>query len=70
MPLLPDRLVYSPIIDRPHFKWPNDARVAFWVAPNVEFYEYLPDSDGVRTASRRPWPWTHSPRRNYPYLVR
>ena len=57
MPLPPDRLAYSPIIDRPPLKWPNDARVAFWVAPNVEFYEYLPDFDGVRNA----WPRTPSP---------
>ena len=32
--------------------WPNNARVAFWVAPNVEHYEYLPDYDG----QRNPWP--------------
>jgi hypothetical protein len=40
MPLPPDRLVYGPIIDRPAFNWPHGARVAFWAAPNVEFYEY------------------------------
>ena len=38
----PDRFDYSPIIDRPVIKWPNNARVAFWVAPNVEWYEYTP----------------------------
>lgn len=38
----PDRFEYSPIIDRPVIKWPNDARVAFWVAPNMEWYEYTP----------------------------
>lgn len=38
----PDRFEYSPIIDRPVIKWPNDARVAFWVAPNIEWYEYTP----------------------------
>ena len=40
----PDRFDYSPIIDRPIIKWPNDARVAFWVSPNVEHYEYTPPS--------------------------
>ena len=43
MPLPPYRVDYSPIIERPTIKWPNDARVALWIAPNVEHYEYLPD---------------------------
>ena len=33
----------------------NNARVAFWVAPNIEHYEYLPPLDGVRN------PWPRSP---------
>lgn len=40
--LPPDRFDYSPIIDRPMIRWPNNARVAFWVAPNIEWYEYTP----------------------------
>ena len=36
MALPPNRFDYSPIIDRPVIKWPNNARVAFWVAPNIE----------------------------------
>ncbi len=52
MALPPNRVDYLPIIDRPVIKWPNNARVAFWVAPNVEHYEYLPDFDGQRD----PWP--------------
>ena len=24
---------------RPKIEWPNGARLAFWVAPNIEFYE-------------------------------
>jgi allantoinase len=52
MSLPPHRVEYSPIIDRPTITWPNKARVAFWVAPNVEHYEYLPEYDGVRN----PWP--------------
>src|SRR5688572_12304806 len=40
-PLL-DRIPYCPMPGRPRLRWPNDARVAFWVIPNVEYYEYLP----------------------------
>jgi allantoinase len=29
---------YSPIVDRPRLAWPNGARVAFWVIPNIEFF--------------------------------
>ena len=62
MALPPYRVDYSPIIDRPVIKWPNNARIAFWVAPNVEHYEYLPPLDGVRN----PWPrlrsWWRCPR--------
>ncbi len=38
----PDRFDYSPIIDRPVIKWPDNARVAFWLSPNVEYLEYDP----------------------------
>src|SRR3990172_4727207 len=55
MPLPPNRMDYLPMIDRPVIKWPNNARVAFWVAPNIEHYEYLPPLDGVRN------PWPRSP---------
>ena len=34
------RFDYSPIIKRPPIKWPNDARVAVWVIPNIEHYEF------------------------------
>ena len=33
-----DRYDYSPIIRRKPFKWPNNARVALMVAPNIEFF--------------------------------
>ena len=29
---------YSPIITRPKLEWPNGARVALWVIPNIEFF--------------------------------
>lgn len=52
MALPPYRVDYSPIIERPPITWPNHARVAFWVAPNIEHYEYLPVYEGARN----PWP--------------
>ena len=57
MALPPDRIDYLPIIDRPTIKWPNDARVALWISPNVEHYEYQPPNEGVRN----PWPRTPYP---------
>lgn len=57
MALPPYRVDYSPIIERPAIKWPNNARVAFWVSPNVEHYEYMPELDGQRD----PWPRTPHP---------
>ncbi len=29
---------YVPIIERPAFRWPNGARLALWVIPNIEFF--------------------------------
>ena len=52
MALPPYRVDYSPIIERPPIKWPNGARVALWIAPNVEHLEYLPDYDDLYD----PWP--------------
>jgi allantoinase len=57
MALPPYRVDYSPIIDRTPLRWPDNARVAFWVAPNIEHYEYVPDYDGTRN----PWPRTPYP---------
>ena len=36
---------YSAIIDRPPIRWPNNARVAFWVCPNLLHFEYNPPPD-------------------------
>ena len=52
MALPPDRVDYSPIVDRTVIKWPNGVRVAVWIALNVEYYEHLPEYDG----KRNPWP--------------
>jgi peptidoglycan/xylan/chitin deacetylase (PgdA/CDA1 family) len=47
---------YSPLIDRPKIGWPDGARVAFWVAPNIEFYELDPPLNPTRPAWARPHP--------------
>src|SRR4026207_330665 len=52
-----DRYDYSPIIRRKPFKWPDNARVALMIAPNIEFFHidkvipgapssFLPDVTG------------------------
>jgi peptidoglycan/xylan/chitin deacetylase (PgdA/CDA1 family) len=43
---------YLPITDRPRLTWPGDARIAVWIAPNVEFYEWAPPVNPTRPA----WP--------------
>ena len=53
----PDRFTYSPIVTRPKIVWPNDCRVALWVVPNIEHYEYLP----LPWRGREPWPRSPSP---------
>ena len=57
MALPPDRVDYSPIFDRPPIRWPGGARVAFWVSPNIEHYEFEPTIEG----KANPWPRTPHP---------
>ena len=47
-----DRIEYSAAPQRAPLRWPGGARVALWVAPNIEHYEYLPQQIRVRN----PWP--------------
>ena len=47
---------YWPYDNRPKIEWPNGARVAFWVAPNIEFYELDPAVNPHRKAWPRPVP--------------
>ena len=53
----PHRVDYLPMSDRPSISWPDGARVALWIAPNVEHYEYLPPRD----PGRNPWPRSPHP---------
>jgi peptidoglycan/xylan/chitin deacetylase (PgdA/CDA1 family) len=47
-----ERITYSALPERAPLRWPGGARVALWVAPNIEHYEYLPAQIRVRN----PWP--------------
>ncbi|MDO6475126.1 polysaccharide deacetylase family protein [Alteromonas sp. 1_MG-2023] len=47
---------YWPYHDRPKITWPNGAKVAFWVAPNIEFYELDPPANPYRKAWPGPYP--------------
>jgi len=46
---------YQAIVDRPRIVWPNGARVAVWVIPNIEHFhlELGPSAPDVRNYSRR-----------------
>ena len=48
----PGYYAYAPITDRPLLTWPGNARVAVWVAPNIEFYELQPPENPLWRA----WP--------------
>jgi allantoinase len=40
VPAAHGRYDYSPIVDRPVLRWPNGARVALWVIPNIEHFRF------------------------------
>jgi peptidoglycan/xylan/chitin deacetylase (PgdA/CDA1 family) len=52
----PDLYDYFPYVDRPKIVWPGGARLAFWCAPNIEFYELTPPPNPDRAAWLRPIP--------------
>lgn len=44
-----ERYPYWPISERPAIRWPNDARLAFWIIPNIEHFRFdKPTSDPVQ----------------------
>ncbi|MSP98025.1 MAG: polysaccharide deacetylase [Betaproteobacteria bacterium] len=48
---------YSPISQRPKLTWPNDARVALWVIPNIEFFgldDLMPGDPILQSKARIP----------------
>ena len=52
---MPLTLPYSPIVERPRLTWPGGARLALWVVPNIEHYQYQPPTGA------RPNPWPRMP---------
>jgi allantoinase len=46
-----DRFAYSAIVDRPPLRWPNGARVAVWVIPNIEHFLFDRTSTSVTSAT-------------------
>lgn len=50
------RYEYSLYDERESISWPGGARVALWVAPNIEFYELTPEPNPSRRAWPRPTP--------------
>jgi allantoinase len=45
---------YSPIIRRPKLTWPNGARVALWVIPNIEYFSLEERPGGYGAAGKIP----------------
>lgn len=52
----PGRYDYLSSVDRPRIHWPGGARIAVWVAPNIEHYEFQPPPNPVRSVMPRPTP--------------
>src|SRR5690348_11993793 len=58
---------YVPLPRRPKITWPNGARLAFWVAPNIEFFdlrESMPGDSNERIPRERAkipfiYSWAH-----------
>jgi allantoinase len=48
-----DRFPYSAIVDRAPLRWPNGARVAVWVIPNIEHFLFDRPSTPITHATTR-----------------
>ena len=48
----PNLYDYWPYAGRPKIEWPGGKKLAFWIAPNIEFYEFMPPNNPMR----QPWP--------------
>ena len=48
----PNLYDYWPYEKRPKIEWPGGKKLAFWIAPNIEYYEYQPPHNDWR----QPWP--------------
>jgi allantoinase len=57
----PGHYDFMPWRRRPKITWPNGARIAVWLAPNIEHYELYPP----RNPRRNPWPRPQPDVQNY-----
>src|SRR5213592_4808275 len=49
-----ERYPFWPMPERPSIRWPNDARVAFWVIPNIEHFRFDVESRDPTRGGARP----------------
>ncbi|HLY66842.1 MAG TPA: polysaccharide deacetylase family protein, partial [Chloroflexota bacterium] len=42
-----ERYPYSPLPERPVLRWPNDARIALWIIPNIEHFRFTTAPNGI-----------------------
>jgi peptidoglycan/xylan/chitin deacetylase (PgdA/CDA1 family) len=52
----PNLYDYWPYHDRPKIVWPGGKKLAFWIAPNIEFYEFAPPVNPFRPGWPKPAP--------------
>jgi peptidoglycan/xylan/chitin deacetylase (PgdA/CDA1 family) len=52
----PNLYDYWPYHDRPKIVWPGGKKLAFWIAPNIEYYEYDPPKNPLRAGWPKPSP--------------
>jgi allantoinase len=52
----PNLYDYWPYRDRPPIVWPGGKKLAFWIAPNIEYYELDPPKNTSRPGWPRPSP--------------
>ncbi len=52
----PNLYDYWPYTERPKIVWPGGKKLAFWIAPNIEFYEYDPPVNPQRPGWPKPSP--------------
>ncbi len=52
----PNLYDYWPYRNRPRIEWPGGKKLAFWVAPNIEYYEFDPPKNPQRPGWPKPSP--------------
>ncbi len=52
----PNLYDYWPYQDRPKIEWPGGKKLAFWIAPNIEYYEFDPPVNPSRPGWPKPTP--------------